>query len=265
MQSETMPSFFGFHFDRVPPDLRVHKVPDGAQVPHVYGWEHIVYLSIFLIISVATLVLIYYKVKKEKTVDIIVKALGGLLLCCLIANRISLIEYYGSPMALIPNTFCGTTSLVFALCAIFCKRGHLTFNFCVYAGFWGGVLGTFYPNFVSQDVSFLYAPTITGLLHHSVCIYLAVLMLMTGFFKPSIGKFYAYPLGFCLIMCYGVFLFDALDISESMYILAPIVKGTILTWYTVGPVLVLANLGLVVLYEKVIVPKLQKNKEPSAT
>lgn len=251
-------------FNRIPPDTRVHKVPEGAIVPHVFGWEHLVYLAIFLIIAAGTLVLIHYKVKKERTVDIIVKCVGGVLLATVIANRITLIEYYGTAMALIPNTFCGTTSVVFGICALLCKRGKLVFNYLVYAGFWGGIIVTLYPNFVAQDVSFMYPPTVTGLLHHGISLYLSVLMLMTGFFQPSLKKFYVYPIGFCLIMCYGVFIMDALDIKESMYIFAPLVPGTILTWYVVGPALVLASLGLVALYEKVILPKLNKNNEPSA-
>lgn len=248
-----------------PPNATVHVVPEGATVPHVFGWEHIVYLAVFFAVAAGTLLLIHFKVKKEKTIDIIVKAVGGVLLVSVIANRIALTGHYGTVMALIPNSFCGMTSFVFGISAIFCKRGKLVFDYCVYAGFWGGLIVTFYPNFLPQDVSFMYAPTITGILHHGISAYLAVLMVMSGFFKPSLKKFYAYPIGFCLIMCYGIFLMDALGFTDSMYIFSPLVKGTILTWYTAGPALVLANFGLVVLYEKVIIPKLQKTKEPSAT
>ena len=246
------------------PFSKPHLVPPGARVPHVYGWEHLVYLAVFLIIAVGSLVYIYKKVKDERTVDIVVRCVGGVLLAAILANRISLIWFYSTPLALIPNTFCGVTSLVFGICTLFCKRGHLVYHYLVYAGFWGGAIATFYPNFVVQDVSFMYPPTITGLMHHTLSMYLAVLMVMTGFFKPELKRFYAYPIGFCLIMCYGILLVDAFHYTESMYIFAPLVPGTFLTWYVVGPALVLANLGLVVLYEKVIAPKILKKKEQAA-
>lgn len=238
-----------------------HTVPDGARVPKVFGWEHLVYLAIFLAVSVGTLVYIHYKVKNERTIDIIVKSVGGALVAALLANRISLTFHYQTAIALIPNSFCGVTSLVFGICALFCKRDSLTFHFLVYSGFWGGLIATVYPNFVSQDVLFLYPPTITGLLHHSISVYLAVLMVMTGYFKPEIKKFYAYPIGFCFSMVYGIFLVDALGYTDAMYIFSPLVSGTFLTWYVVGPVLILGNLGLVILFEKLISPKIKDKKE----
>ncbi len=241
--------------------LQIHPKPTEGYIPRVFGWEHLTYLAIFFVLAIGTLILIYYKVKSERDVQITVKCTGACLLIAILANRISLIEYYGTPMGIIPNTFCGTTSLIFALCAIFLKRDSLLLNFAVYAGFWGGIIVTFYPNFVVQDASFMYPPTITGILHHGLSAYLAVVMLMTGFFKPNLKKFYVYPITLCVIMTYGIFLMDALKIEESMYIFAPVVPGTFLTWYVVGPMLILGNLGLVALYEKIIVPRLRNKNQ----
>lgn len=226
--------------------------------PRVYGWQHIIYLLIFVIISVSTLALIKLKVRREKTVDIIVKCGGGALLAVIIINRISLIWFYNSVWALIPNTVCGTTSLCFGLWTVFGKRDSLPFHYFVYAGFWGGLIVSVYPSFLDMRDYFLYLPTFTGMLHHSLSLYLAVLLVMTGYVKPKLNKFYAYPVGFCFLMVYGIFLLDAFgdNIPDgAMYIFSPLVEGTFLTWYVVGPALVLGSLGLLCLWEKVVCPK----------
>ena len=54
-------------------------MPHLLTPPHVYGWQHIVYLLVFLIPAAGTLALIKLKVKSEKTNTIIMKCVGGLL------------------------------------------------------------------------------------------------------------------------------------------------------------------------------------------
>lgn len=231
-------------------------------VPVVFGWEHIVYLVIFIALAVGTLIYVNKRVKTEKGVDITVKCVGGVLLAAILANRISLIWFYDSLWALVPNTFCGVISLVYAICMIFAKRDHLIFHFLVYAGFWGGLLVTVYPNFVGQHNSFVYVPTITGLLHHSIDLYASVLLVMTGYVKLNLKKFFAFPVGMCVLTVWGVFILDCLGdyITEAMYLFQPLVTGTFLTWYVVGPAIILASLGGLALWEKVIVPKLATPK-----
>lgn len=233
-------------------------MPHLLTPPHVYGWQHIVYLLVFLIPAAGTLALIKLKVKSEKTNTIIMKCVGGLLFATVAVNRISLIEFYGSTLALIPNTFCGITNLLFGLWAIFGKKNSLPFHFFVYAGFWGGVVNLFYPTYLGQNESFMYLPTITGLLHHSFAFYLAILLLMTGYVKPELKRFYAFPVGMSFVMVYGVFLLDVSNQTipdGAMYIFKAVVPGTFLTWYVVYPAMILASLGLLCLWEKVICPR----------
>lgn len=237
------------------PDGHKGPPPPSYGAPHIFGWQHLVFLFLGLTIAIVSLILINRKVKDVKIQDIIVRSVGGLLLAAIIWNRISLIWFYDSAWALIPNTFCGTTSLTFGICAIFCKRNHLVLHYFIYAGFWGGIISTIYPTFIGQNLYFSYPPTLSGMIHHFISLYLAVLMVMTGFVKPSLNKFYAFPVGFIFILAYGIFLMDALHFSEAMYIFAPLVSGTFLTWYVVGPAMVGASLLALFLYEKVIKKK----------
>lgn len=240
--------------------------PGGPKPPHVYGWQHVVYLIIFLLIAAGTLAIIRLKVKREKTVDIIVKCVGVLQIVMLVVNRVSLIGFYHSPLGVIPNSFCGVTNLLFGIWALIGKRDSLPFHYFVYAGFWGGFINLFYPTYLGQNPSFMYLPTISGLIHHSIAFYLAILLVMTGYVKLCIKKFYAFPVGICFVLVYGIFLLDVFreKIPDgAMYLFVPLVPGTFLTWYVVYPVMILFSFGLLCLWEKVICPRyiLKKSKQ----
>ncbi len=228
-------------------------------MPKVFGWQHIVYLVIFVAAFAATLTVIKLKVKRERTLNIIIKSLGGLLLALIIFNRIAIAFHRHDAWGLVPDSFCGMTSLCLAICALVCKKDALPFHCLAYIAFWGGAITTFYPDFIGQASSVMYPATISGLLHHGVACYLAVLLVVCGFVKPSLKKFYAFPVGLCFMMCYGLFLIDAFKFESAMYIGAPLVKGTFLTWYVVAALLIGATLGGVALYEYIL-GRLQKKR-----
>ena len=227
-------------------------------MPQVFGWQHIVYLVIFAAAFAGSIVAIKLKVKQEKTLNIIIKSVGGLLLALIIWNRIAICFHKNDWWMLIPDSFCGLSSLCLAICALVCKRDQLPLHCFVYLSFWGGAITTFYPDFLPQNESFLYPATISGLLHHGVAFYLSVLMVLTGFMKPSLKKFYAFPVGLCINMCYGLFLIDALKFKKAMYIGQPLISGTFLTWYVVAAMLIAVTLGAVWLYEYLLKRKAQK-------
>jgi hypothetical protein len=165
-------------------------------------------------------------------------------------------------LGVIPNTFCGLTSLLFALAAIFFKRGNITFHYLVYMSIWGCTLTMFYPDFIGQADSIFYPLTISGLLHHSVSLYLSVLMIVTGFFKPTIHKFYIFPIGLAFYMSYGVFLQDCLGL-QAMYINEPLIEGTIFTWYFVGFLICLITVAILLTYEYLVPYLINKKKSKS--
>jgi hypothetical protein len=229
-------------------------------MPQIFGWQHIVYLLVCILVGAGTIVLIKLKVKEEKHIDYIVKGVGGVLLCLLVWNRILLAVHNGI-LGIIPNTFCGLTSLLFALAAIFLKRGNIAYHCLVYISIWGCLLTMIYPDFIGQAESIFYPLTISGLLHHSVSLYLSILMIVTGFFKPTLRKFYAFPIGLSLYMTYGVFLEDCVGLEEAMYINEPLIEGTIFTWYFVGVLMMIITIAILATYEY-IQKKFGKKAQP---
>lgn len=221
-------------------------------MPQVFGWQHIVYLVIFFAAFAGTLAAVLLKVKSEKLLRNIVRCVGGFLLILIIWNRIAICFHRNDWWALIPDSFCGTTSLVFAICAIVCKRDALPFHCLCYIAFWGGAITTFYPDFIGQASSIFYPATLSGLLHHGISFYLSVLMIATGYVKPGLKKFYVFPLGLCIMMVYGLFLIDALKFGHAMYIGTPLIEGTFLTWYVVAAMMIAVTLAAVFGYEYLI-------------
>jgi predicted benzoate:H+ symporter BenE len=115
-----------------------------------------------------------------------------------------------------------------------------------------------YPDFIGQAQSIFYPLTISGLLHHSVSLYLSVLMIVTGFFQPTIRKFYIFPLGMSFYMTYGVFLMDCVGLEEAMYIHEPLIEGTIFTWYFVGFLICVITAVLLLMWEFIKTRKMNR-------
>lgn len=228
------------------------------RVPHVFGWEHLLFLAIFFAIAIPLLALAARKLKDEKKQDIVVKCVGGLLLVCITIARIGHAVNMHNWMRFIPDSICSVMSFALGFSAIFAKRDHIVFHYLCYVAFLGGAVNFIYPYYVSDIPNFLHPSTLFGLIHHSVAFCLSILMVITGYFKPSSKKFYAYPLGIVFSIFYGAFLIDALGIGNfpelgfttAMNIFMPLVPGVFLfSWYLAFPVIAAAIYASIRLYE----------------
>ena len=102
--------------------------------PELYGYQHIIYLVVFFALSISSLILIKKYVKSEKTINIILKALGGALLFSILLNRFSLFYFKSNPhdpKLLLPDSYCGLTSLVLSLAVFIRKKRQLCLPFFV--------------------------------------------------------------------------------------------------------------------------------------
>lgn len=233
----------------------------------IYGWQHFTFLAIYFVAFAASLVFVKLKVKSEKTIDIIVKALGGALLAFILFNRIAICFHRETAWGLVPDSFCGVGSLCLALTCLFFKRGALPYHAFVYWMFFGGLITVFYPDFIGQQyhgeaTAFMYPATISGMLHHALACYITVFLCVTGHFKPCVKKTYALPIMICFTLVYGIFLMDACGFDHAMYINKPLVPNTFITWYVVEPALVAVSYGFAFLYEYLVKKKSEKTATP---
>ncbi len=208
---------------------------------HIFCTEHILYLIVSLALSVAAVVLIKLFCKSLKAQKIAVKLSGALLLIFLICNRTACYLY--TEHYFFPTSICGNLSLVFSLLLLFGKPDNAGFHFIVYPAIVFCLCANVYPTYITQDPSFWYFPTITGLLHHSVSIYSAVLLLVIRWVKPGTRHMFAFPVGYGIFLLYGLFNITILGYEDSMSILEPIISlGSLdITWFftfTVGTAVV---------------------------
>ena len=89
----------------------------------LYGWIHIIYLVISIGITVAGLWCAKKFAKTEKAQAIVLKSIAGFLFIWILINRLSQVYRYGlyRPEQIIPDSFCGMSSLVLSLAVLFGK------------------------------------------------------------------------------------------------------------------------------------------------
>ncbi len=203
-------------------------------MPQIYGIEHIIYLLIVIPLMVLATFWIKKAATSEEKLQKIIKIIGVIGLIAITANRISVSYLRDGFDKILPGTFCGTSSLVLALSAIILKRDSIVFHSVVYLGLLGGLLSIFYPEFIGQGPTFFYPMTITAMIHHTIMVYLAFVIIAFGYIKPGFSKWKYLPLGLSFYMSYGLFLITVLGYQDAMYIYEPILPDTFLNWAGLG-------------------------------
>ena len=160
----------------------------------VYGIGHIVYLIISILLMVLGIIIIKL-VKKEDIYFRIIKISGIILLILILINRIS-VTYYDvviskregySWLNIIPNTFCGISSLILSLAIIFGKKDNVVLHLISYLGIIGGIITMFYPDFLESQ-NFFDLRSVSGLLHHTIMVWLVIICMLTKYIVPTMKK-----------------------------------------------------------------------------
>lgn len=225
----------------------------------VYGIGHIVYLAVVAAAFVTGIYFLRKYRKNEKFCTVLLKVSAAALLAAITVNRISVTTYNvlvkkngDSWWTLLPHTFCALASLVLSLTVLFGKKDCCVLHCIAYLGFLGGTITMFYPDFLESQ-TFFDIRSITGLLHHTIMVWVVVVCVATGHLRPSLRKWYYYPLGLSVIMSIGLFEKECLGFETAMQIGEPLLKSApVLTaWYTVGALSVALLLLFLYVYEKI--------------
>ena len=229
-------------------------------VPQVYGVEHILYMVITSIVAVACWILCLKFAKTEKSKDIIIRTIGLLLFVAIMTNRLSQVFRYGTVRwyCIIPDSFCGMTSLVLSLGMLLGKKDNAVLHFSWLLGIFGGISTVVYPTFVSQDASFFYIPTISGLAHHSFAAFAVIMLFTFGYIDITYKKWHYVMFGLTSYMTVGAFLMAVFPIDDAFHIVEPLLEGTPLTAWVMGPIYVFAH-GLIFIIVE-LVKRQKKNK-----
>ncbi len=219
----------------------------------LYGWIHIIYLIISIGITVAGLWCAKKFAKSEKSQTIILKSLAGFLFIWILINRLSQVFRYGLVRwdQIIPDSFCGMSSLVLSLAVLLGKKDNNVLHFVWFLALVGGVITILYPTFIDQGPSFFYLPTISGMLHHSAAIAMVVALLLFKQITITYKKWYCVIFGFTAYLTVGAFLMSTFGYSDAFHIVEPMIDGTPLTVWVVAPIYLTAYAILVLIVELV--------------
>jgi hypothetical protein len=206
--------------------------------PQLFGYQHILYIVFSLILGSLGLLFAKKYARSEKAQKWVLKGIAACLLVAIVTNRISMAHYFGGGAwyKLIPDSFCGMTSLTLALAVLFGKRDNVAYHFLWLLGFFGGVSTVIYASFVDQHTSFFFLPTISGLLHHSLCALMVVALLLFHQIDITYKKWYCTLFGFTAYLTLGAFLMHTFDLSDAFHIAEPLIDGTPLTAWVMAPI-----------------------------
>lgn len=205
--------------------------------PELFGIEHILYIVISTIVCTTVLLLTQKYAKTDKAVAIVLKSLAAALLVAIMANRLSQVYRYDTVRwhLIIPDSFCGMTSLVLALAVLFGKRDNPVYHFVWLLGLFGGISTAIYATFVGQGPTIFYLLTISGLVHHSLSATVVVALLMFKQIDITYKKWYCTFFGFTAYLTVGAFLMHTFDMSDAFHIAEPLLSDTPLTAWVMAP------------------------------
>lgn len=142
----------------------------------VFGIEHFLYIGITAAMAASGLLLAKKYAKSDKAKTIFMKALALGLLITIIMNRLSQVFRYDTVRweQIIPDSYCGMTSLVLSLGVLFGKKRQQYFTFCVVArSFWRNFHGNISCVYRTRTYRFLFADHLriasSQLLRYGVC------------------------------------------------------------------------------------------------
>ena len=227
----------------------------------VFGSVHLIYLAITLPVSFAILFFAKKYAKSERSQQIVLKLLGALLFIWILINRLSQVYRYDTVRweQIIPDSFCGMTSLALSLAVIFGKKNNDVYHFTWFLGVVGASLTVLNPTFLDQGPSIFYLPTISGLLHHSITLVVVAALFLFGQIDVTYKKWYCTFYGFTVYLTIGAFQMSVLGLDDAFHIVEPILDGTPLTAWVMAP-LYAAGYGLVLLAFELVKKHLNKKK-----
>ena len=109
--------------------------------PQLFGIEHILYIVITTVVAVVGLLLAKKYAKSEKAQTLVLKGIAAALFAAIMANRLSQVFRYDTVRwyCIIPDSFCGMTSLVLSLAVLLGKKDNDVLHFVWLLGIFGGI------------------------------------------------------------------------------------------------------------------------------
>lgn len=196
-----------------------------------YEVPHIVILLSFAFVTALLLVFSCVFAKSDKSKTYIIKIVAGITLIAVILSRFIYNDFKPTLLDFLPNTFCSTMGFVMPIAVLLCKRDSKTLYYALFAAFMGGIITIFSGDDIGQ---LRVGNTIISYLYHSLMATLPILCVALKYCKPTLEKVPRLVVGLSFMICYGAFSNSVLHYSNNMFLNAPLIEGTFLSWWVVG-------------------------------
>ena len=222
----------------------------------LFGAQHILYIILSTALGSGVLLTANKLARTEKQRQYVLRLLALLLLVAIVTNRLSQVFRYDTVRwyCLIPDSFCGMTSLVLALGVLLGKRDNAVLHFTWLLGIFGGISTVIYATFVDQGPTIFYLPTISGLLHHSLSAMVVVAIFLFKQLDVTYKKWYCTLFGFTAYLTVGAFLMNIFALEDAMHLAEPLLEGTPFTIWVMAPMYAVAY-GIILVVAEVIKKK----------
>lgn len=206
--------------------------------PALYGKEHICYLVFCLITGLFVCIRSARTAITEAVQNRIIKCAAALLFLTIFCNRLVLVFCEGTInwLKLIPDSFCSASSYILSLSLLFGKRDNDILHFVWLPSLAGGLIATFYPDFIADYPSFFHPSTFLGILHHTMSSVIVMLLLIFRYMHITYKKWYCMMIGFAFYLLLGAFLIFVCHYENPFYMLAPAIPGTPLNVWVIAPI-----------------------------
>ena len=212
----------------------------------IFGIEHILYLLISLIYFTIISILLKKYIKDENKINIMFKIIGLIGLILIILNRIALSIRDNNFILLIPDSYCGMTSLLISISLLFFKKDNYILHALWLIGIIGDLLSIIYPGFISNSPSIFYFPTITSFLHHTYTLFSIILIFIFKYINLDLKKSWVQIIAFIFYIIIGLILVYGFNINEAYYIKEPILKNTPLNIWLLLPIYTIIYLSIMI-------------------
>lgn len=228
--------------------------------PQLFGIEHILYIVLSTVLGTALLLAGKKLAKTGASQTVFLKGLALLLFVAIMTNRLSQVYRYDEVRwyCIIPDSFCGMTSLVLSLAVLFGKKDNGVLHFTWLLGLFGGISTVIYATFVGQGPTIFYLPTISGLIHHSLSAMLVIALFLFKQIRISYKKWHCTLFGFTSYLTVGAFLMHTFQLSDAFHIAEPLLPDTSLTAWVMAPMYAFAY-GLILLVAEIVQRKRAKS------
>lgn len=215
----------------------------------LFGLEHILYMVVASIIM-ALLLFVLIRFVPHKKIYIPLKVFATVGFVIMIVYRIVVAKSRNSTFKdFLPDTFCSMMGFIMPIVILCFKPKTKIYQYAMFCGMIGGLLTFIYPDFIVYFDNIFNIHPFLGLLYHTNMLFMFLLAIISKYFVPTFKNWTALPIGLAFMVVIAVFGNNVLNQSNNMYLNAPLISGTPLTWYLVGILFIILYTIILQIYE----------------